>query len=92
MFLEYCQKHEDQLSFRVDQIRFMVIAFMVTNRCFDHCHHVKTLQSRINHVRYQKDFPWRAQGKIPKVESKPNTAKFLHLQVREDNARRGSQS
>ncbi|GKD20227.1 hypothetical protein Tco_1221930, partial [Tanacetum coccineum] len=29
-----------------------------------------------------------AQGKIPDVESnKPNTAKFLHLKGREDNAR-----
>nr|GEV75919.1 phospholipase-like protein [Tanacetum cinerariifolium] len=33
----------------------------------------------------------RAHGKIPEVESKPNTAKFLYLQGREDNARGGVQ-
>ncbi|GJX72381.1 hypothetical protein Tco_0309552 [Tanacetum coccineum] len=50
-----------------------------------------------NHTRYKKDLLLELltvashillYGKIPEVESnKPNTAKFLHLKDREDNAR-----
>nr|GFC23145.1 hypothetical protein [Tanacetum cinerariifolium] len=43
-----------------------------------------------NHTRYKKDIILELLtiGKIPEVESnKPNTAKFLHLKGRENNAR-----